>query len=252
MGTENTWVSFFDAHAPVYDENVFTKNTVQEVDFLLDELQIAPGARLLDLGCGTGRHALELAKRGHRVTGLDISAGMLAQARTKANAAGVCVEWIQGDATRFSFADPFDAVICLCEGSFGLLSIGDDALEQPLAILRNVSQCLRPNGTVLLTVLNGYRMSRSSTQEDVEQDRLDPLTMTTVSSVAPTEGYQRISVRERAFVPTEIRLLCRLAGMTVCNIWGGTAGNWTRSKINLDEFEIMVVAQKTAEHTPPI
>ena len=55
------------------------------------------------------------------------------------------------------------------------------------------------------------------------------------------------AVRERAFVPTELRLLFRIAGMSVLNMGGGTAGNWGRRSLDLDEIEIMIVACKTAE-----
>jgi hypothetical protein len=60
-----------------------------------------------------------------------------------------------------------------------------------------------------------------------------------------------VPVRERAFVPTELALLFRLAGMPVLNTWGGTAGNWGRRAIDLDEIEIMIVARKTAEPWTP-
>ena len=80
MTEKNTWEAFFDAHAPVYEDNVFTKNTVREVDFLLEELSLQPGDSILDVGCGTGRHSIELAKRGYAVTGLDLSSEMLARA----------------------------------------------------------------------------------------------------------------------------------------------------------------------------
>lgn len=64
MTEKTTWEAFFDAHASIYDENVFTKNTVNEVDFLLAELGLPTGGSVLDIGCGTGRHSIELAKRG--------------------------------------------------------------------------------------------------------------------------------------------------------------------------------------------
>ncbi|UEC43101.1 MAG: hypothetical protein METHAR1v1_1080006 [Methanothrix sp.] len=53
---------FFDAHAPIYYDNVFTKNTLQEVDFLIEELALPPAGSILDVGCGTGRHSIELAQ----------------------------------------------------------------------------------------------------------------------------------------------------------------------------------------------
>ncbi len=244
MTSSSSWETFFAAHAAAYDDNVFTRNTLKEVDFLLEELQVSPGGRILDVGCGTGRHSIELARRGFGVTGLDLSAAMLAIAKAKAEAAGVRVDWVQANATQFSFDEPFDAAICLCEGAFGLLGVGDDAIEHPLAILKNISRSLKAGAKVLLTVLNGYRMIRTHKQEDVEQDRFDPLALAQTSGAVPAEGHPPTRVTERAFVPTELVLLCRMAGLTVLNIWGGTAGNWGRRKIDLDEIEIMVVARK--------
>lgn len=244
---KSAWELFHDLEAPIYDESCYTQNTVKEVDFLIDELGLSPGDSVLDVGCGTGRHTVELARRGYSMTGIDLSTVMLEQARDKAKAAGVQIEWIRGDASQFSLEKKFDAVICLCEGSFGLLGSGDDAIEQPLAILRNVSHSLKPKGKTLFTILNGYRMIRASSPDDAEQGRWDPLTLTTVTECSPKEGLPAIRLRERGFVPTEISLLFRLAGMPVLNIWGGTAGNWGKRTIDLDEIEIMIVAQKIVE-----
>jgi SAM-dependent methyltransferase len=244
---KSTWERFFDAHAPIYEENVFTKNTVQEVDFLLAELDLPPGGSVLDVGCGTGRHAIELAKRGYAVTGLDLSTEMLAQAGGAAQGAGVQVQWIHGDATQFSFSETYDAAICLCEGAFGLLGQDDDPIDQPLSILRNVSRSLKPQARAVFTVLNAAAMLRRCHNEDVVRGRFDPLTMVESSEHAPREGLPAIAIRERAFVPTELTLLFRLAGLPVLNMWGGTAGNWQRATLDLDEMEIMVVACKTAQ-----
>src|SRR5260221_7397314 len=101
MPTTNQWETFFDNHAPHYMRNAFTRDTLAEVDFLLDVLQPAAGSDILDMGCGTGRHAIELAKRGYLVTGVDISRGMLAEAGRAAREADVGVEWILADASRF-------------------------------------------------------------------------------------------------------------------------------------------------------
>ena len=82
------WQEFYDRHAPRYDENPFTQNTRVEVDFLFEVMSLRPGMTLLDVGCGTGRHAVEMARRGLLVTGIDISEGMLEQARRRAAEAG--------------------------------------------------------------------------------------------------------------------------------------------------------------------
>jgi SAM-dependent methyltransferase len=203
------------------------------VDFLLEELSLQPSGWVLDVGCGTGRHSIELARRGFNVTGLDLSSEMLARAADAAKAAGANVEWVHADATRFSLPKKYDGAVC-----------------QPLSILCNISRSLKPQANAVLTVLNAAAMLRKSTNMDVAEGRFDPLTMVESSVYPPREGLPALPVRERAFVPTELILLFRLAGMSVLNIWGGTAGNWGRRTLDLDEIEIMVVARKTAEPEP--
>lgn len=88
-------------------------------------------------------------------------------------------------------------------------------------------------------------MLRRYQNQDVAEGRFDPLTMVESSEHMPQEGMPAVAVRERGFVPTELVLLFRLAGMSVLNIWGGTAGNWGRRPLDLDEIEIMIVAGKT-------
>ncbi len=247
MTEKTTWETFFDAHAPVYDENVFTKNTLKEVDFLLDELGLSTGGSVLDVGCGTGRHSIELARRGYSVTGLDLSAEMLAKAAAAAKTAAVDVEWIRSDATSFSLPNKYDAAICLCEGSFGLLSQMDDPIAQPLSILCNISRSVKPRARVMATVLSAARMLRAHSNEDVAAGRFDPLTLVESAESSPREGLPAVTVRERGFAATELNLLFHLAGLSVVNMWGGTAGNWGRRILDLDEYEIMIVATKTAE-----
>lgn len=244
MPDKTAWERFFDAHAPVYEENCFTKNTLREVDFLLEELALPRGGTVLDVGCGTGRHAVELARRGYAVTGLDLSSEMLARAAVAARAAGVEVDFVRANAADFVLPGRFDAAICLCEGAFGLLGRDDDPVGQPLAILRNVARCLRPRGRALFTVLNGAAMLRRHQDADVAAGRFDPLTLVVSSEHPPREGLPAIAVRERGFLPTELTLMFREAGLPVISMWGGTAGNWGRRPLELDEFEIMVVAGK--------
>ena len=246
MTARNEWKEFFDAHAPVYMENVFTKNTVAEVDFIIKELNLTGGSTVLDIGCGTGRHAVELARRGFRVTGLDLSAGMLAQARKAAETAEVDIELIQADASAFDLDRLFDAAICLCEGAFGLLGSGDDPAAHDLAILHNIHRSLKPGGKFMLTALNGFKLVRQYSDQDVASGRLDPVYIIERSDAEyhTPAGKKSISVTERAFAPAELLLMLRTSGFFVNHIGGGTAGNWGIRPIQLDEYEIMVIARK--------
>ncbi len=246
---KNVWEEFFDGHAPEYMKNVFTKNTKAEVDFLIEELNLANGSSILDIGCGTGRHSIELARRGYQVTGIDISSGMLAEAKKSAATAGVEVEWVKADASRFISQTTFDAAICLCEGAFGLLSTEDDPLDHELSILKNINRALGPRAKVIFTVINGLASVRKYSQEDVEKGKFDPTTMTTVylMELETGGGKKKLSVRERGFVPTELVLMFRQAGFDVENVWGGTAGKWGRRTVDLDEMEIMIVAHKSID-----
>jgi 2-polyprenyl-3-methyl-5-hydroxy-6-metoxy-1,4-benzoquinol methylase len=244
----NEWKTFFDNFAPQYMQEIFTRNTLAEVDFLIEELQLASGCSILDMGCGTGRHSVELAKRGFRLTGVDQSSGMLAEAKKAARVAGVQVEWVQADATQYRSPEFFDAAICLCEGAFGLVSASEDAEAHDRSILRNISAALKPGAPFLLTALNGLRAIRHHTQEDVEQGIFDPLTLveTSVMQVDTPQGKQSITLHEKTHLPHELVAICREAGLEVLHVWGGTAGNWQRQTLNLDEMEVMIVARKAA------
>ena len=243
---KNNWEAFFDVHAPHYMSNGFTRNTRTEVDFIVDEFQLPAGGTILDVGCGTGRHSIELAKRGYKVTGVDISAGMLAEAKKAAAAANVEVEWIQSDAVAFSPAESFDAVICLCEGAFGLVGKEEEPIQHDLAILENIHKGLKPQGRFILTTLNAYAKIRSLTQEDVDSGRFNPVTMIEhyIDEWDMPEGKKQVEVKERRYFPAELKEMFHQAGLLVENIWGGTAGNWERKNIKLDEIEVMVTAAK--------
>ena len=251
LTTRNPWKEFFNGHAPVYMNNVFTRNTVAEVGFLIEELNLAPGSKILDIGCGTGRHAAELAKRGCQVTGLDISTGMLAEAQKATREVAVMVQWIHADATRFALREEFDAAVSLCEGAFCLLGMDDDPQEHDLVILRNIHAALKTGSSFVLTTLNGFAKIRKFTQEDVRTGRFNPMTLIetfTVEYDTPS-GTKKILVRERGYLPQDLCDLFRQTGFRIDHIWGGTAGNWARRQIDLDEMEIMVVAKKSSATT---
>jgi cyclopropane fatty-acyl-phospholipid synthase-like methyltransferase len=242
----NPWERFFDAHAPEYMNNVFTRNTVAEVEFIVRQLNLPTGSKILDVGCGTGRHSVELAKRGYRMTGIDLSSGMLAEAAKVAREAGVEIELIHCDATKYETSQRFDAAICLCEGAFALHAPDEDPIEHDTAILTNIHAALKSGAQFIITTLNGFKKIRSFGCEEIAKGIFDPLTITeTIEMEFETpEGKQSVTVRDRGYVPTELRLMLQQCGFAVQDIWGGTAGHWAKRAIDPDEFEIMVIARR--------
>jgi len=241
-----SWQAFFDAHAEHYDKNPFTANTTAEVDFFLGLFPIAKGARILDVGCGTGRHSIELAKRGYRVTGLDLSSGMLAVATEKAKTAGADVEFVQGDATTFELPNKYDAALCVCEGAFGLIGGGDDPDTHDFNVLKQIAAALRSGGGFLLTALNAYAPIRRFTNENIQSGAFDPATMIAEyeDEWDLPEGKKSITVRERLFIAPEVTRMLKEAEFRVNAVYGGTAGNWGRRPIELDEIEMMFVCSR--------
>jgi cyclopropane fatty-acyl-phospholipid synthase-like methyltransferase len=245
----NEWITFFDRHASKYMEEVFTQNTAFEVKFILAELALPPGSSILDMGCGVGRHAIEFAKNGYGAIGVDISSGMLNEASRRAAQAGVEVEWVQADASRFRLMEEMDAAVCLCEGAFGLLGSADDPFSHDLAILKGIHASIKPGSKFILTALNGMAKIRKATQDDVDQGVFDPTAQLEMFSLeVETEGVKEsIVLRERGFVPSELRLMLEISGFIVENIYGGTAGAWNREPVKLDEIEIMAISHKESD-----
>ena len=119
--------------------------TAADVAFVQARLQLAPGARILDVPCGSGRHTLVRAAAGYRVTGVDISAEAIGHARRAAAAAGVDVELTVADMRHIPPTGDFDAAVCL-GNSFGYL--GTAGVREFIAALSGAEFALissRPN-----------------------------------------------------------------------------------------------------------
>lgn len=135
---------FNSLYAEHYDHLYAEKNYAAECDLVEAAFARHLGSRpatLLDVGCGTGGHALELARRGFAVTGVDLSASMLEQARAKGGElpAAQRPAWLCGDARDFDAAATFDAAIMMF-AVIGYLNLNDDVLKG----LRNIRRHLKP------------------------------------------------------------------------------------------------------------
>ena len=147
---ESFWAEIypFEFPAPVVDAGV------TQVDKAI-ALSGVRGGDALDLGCGPGRHAIPLARRGFRVTAVDLSAFHLTKARERAEAAQAAVEFVQSDMRAFVRADAFDLAVSLFT-SFGYF---EDPLDD-LRVLRHVHQSLRPGGVLVMDVTSKERLAR--------------------------------------------------------------------------------------------
>lgn len=120
----------------------------REVDFILSQLNVPAGAVILDLGCGQGEICVELARRGYSVVGYDLSVYQLAMAGDHAQLAKQKINFLQGDVREMAFEQMFDAVICW-DTTFGYFEE-----EKNLEVLGRIKNALKPNGRLLMDVMN--------------------------------------------------------------------------------------------------
>lgn len=120
----------------------------REVDFIEHSLGVAPGGAMLDLACGSGRHAVELAGRGYHVVGYDLSVFQLALASDAAQEKAQQINFLQGDMRQLSFEDTFDGIICW-NTSFGYFEE-----DKNIEVAERIFKALRPGGMLLLDVAN--------------------------------------------------------------------------------------------------
>lgn len=146
----NWWqTGFGPGYLALYDA-FLAERTPVEVDQIEALLQLHPPRRVLDLPCGQGRHAIELARRGYEVTGVDLSPYMLGVARERAEATDVRVRWLAGDMREALPGETFDVVLNLFT-SFGYFD--DEADDR--RVVRAAASMLPPGGRFLLEVING-------------------------------------------------------------------------------------------------
>lgn len=150
MGERAWFESFFgEDYFEIYRDVLPDERTAAEVDGVVALLGLEPGARVLDLACGYGRHAIPLAERGYDLTGYDLSPVFLDRARRDAAARGVAVRWRRGDMRELPFDGEFAAVTNLFT-AFGYFEDPEDDLRT----LCGVRDALEPGGRFLLETLH--------------------------------------------------------------------------------------------------
>jgi SAM-dependent methyltransferase len=230
-----TWPEAAEFMGPAYLRYSFTKGTEQEVDFLVDALGLEPGMRVLDVGCGPGRHAHALAARGMQVHGVDISPRFISLAQADAPQ-GASFE--VGDARALSFNHEFDLVMSLCQGGFGLVG------EDDPAVLDNMAKAAKPQtGRIVFSAFSAYFAVRFL--EDTDAFDAATGTNTEHTELRNNEGETRpFALTTSCFTPRELRLLCARSGLHVEHLWSVTPGKYAAVPPNLDTPEFLVVARR--------
>jgi SAM-dependent methyltransferase len=219
------------AHArSAYLRYSFTKGTEQEVRFLTEALGLGPGARVLDVGCGPGRHSRALAQAGIDVVGLDISLPFLQSAGPG--------RWVRADARALPFVRrSFDVAMSLCQGGFGLLGGFDDA-----GVLGEMAEVVKVGGRVVVSAFSSYFAVRHMEEGDT-------------FDAAAGVNHERATVRDEAgreadfdlwttcFTPRELRLMAAAAGLVVEGLWSVNPGDYARRPADLDHAEFLLVGR---------
>ncbi|WP_214483018.1 class I SAM-dependent methyltransferase [Bacillus sp. SM2101] len=144
------WQNFFTNDYLKFSEEILTdERTNYELNFLLDNLDLKKGAKILDLGCGQGRVSVPLAKCGFEITGLDASSDLLKEAEKRAERELLNIKFVQLDMRDMAFEEEFDAVINMGT-AFGYI----EEQSEDSKILDKIYTSLKPNGVFIQDLEN--------------------------------------------------------------------------------------------------
>lgn len=221
-----------------YLRNAFTKGTEQEVEFLVRALDLGRGARVLDVGCGPGRHALALARRGIEVLGVDLAPDFVALATDAAAAEGLPAQFAVLDVRNLAFTAEFDAAICLCQGGFGLLGGRDE-----VGVFGRIAAAVRTGGTLAVSAFHAPFAVRHLEPGEA----FDPATgvLHEVATLRNPAGQERpFDLWTTCFTARELTLLAGANGVEVMGIHGVSPGGYRVATPTLDDPELLLVGRR--------
>jgi SAM-dependent methyltransferase len=228
-----------DFVGPAYLRYSFTKGTEQETAFLVDALDLGSGSRVLDVGCGPGRHSHALAGSGCHVVGIDISERFVALAAAEGPTGAV---FARADAHALPVrGEQFDAVISLCQGGFGLPTDPDAPDDAPILIA--MADAVRPGGRIALTAFSSYFMVRHL--EETDDFNAATGVNHELAPVKDAEGDERaFDLWTACYTPRELRLLAAQAGLDVIGLWSVTPGRYEQRAPDIDHPELLLIAKR--------
>jgi SAM-dependent methyltransferase len=224
--------AFWETFGPAMFTEDAWERAAKEVDGLLTLAEVEAGAAILDMGCGPGRHSLELARRGYRVTGVDRTRIYLDEARRRAVDEGLEIELIQGDNRDFERDGAFDFALSL------FTSVGYyETEEENRAVLEVLGRCLKPGGKLVIELMSKEVLARTFSPRDwreledgtlMLEDRKaveDWSRIEATWTVIPPEGARVVhQFTHWLYSAREIRRLLLDAGFSRVSCFGGLDG----------------------------
>jgi len=251
--TPGEWpVAFFDdEYLKIYLHQFTPERTEREVDFIESALGLSPGDPVLDLACGSGRHATRMARRGYRITAVDFNPRYLELAAAEAQRLGVQVEWVACDMRALDFEGRFDGVYSFFT-SFGYYSD-----EENEAVLERIARSLRPGGRLLLDMMNrdwllthpqqrtwSQREDGALLMEEVSIDLRTSRVTSRLTLIMPDQGAGPVKRFDlRAYTCAELGALLRRSGLRVLEVWGGA----DRSEHSTEARRLILLAEKPGD-----
>ena len=245
----------FENYGMKYDNENFTQGTFGECDFIEKEIEYNKETKILDIGCGTGRHSIELSKRGYDVVGIDLSESLLKRAKEKTIEQNLQIVFQKHDARNLPFLRQFDLVIMLCEGAFPLMETD----EMNFQILQNAANALKPKGKLIFTTLNGLfplfhsvkdflASSTETGNATYDNNSFDLMTFRDYSTTYVEDDFgnkKELQCSERYYVPSEITWLLKTLNFTTVDIFGAKLGAFSRTdKLSTEDYEMLIIAEK--------
>jgi SAM-dependent methyltransferase len=237
------WRSWFGpGYLALYDEYLAERTPI-EVDQLERLLGLEPPLRILDLPCGQGRHAIELARRGYDVTGVDLSPFMLKVAEERARTEGVRVRWLTGDMREPIAGERFDSVLNLFT-SLGYFA--DEADDRK--VVGAAAVMLGPGGRFVLEVINGERVIARFQEREwftvgqaavVERRSLDASARRmVVERTVNTPNDTEVSVHAiRLYGGRDVDAMLRSAGFNRVDLYG----DWSGDPLSPESLRVLAV-----------
>ncbi len=220
--------------------------SVPQVEFLIDVLGLNPDHRILELCCGYGRHAINLARRGYNVTGFDLCERALKLARQKTQEENLNIHLVRGDIRALPFRREFDRIYSLF--AFGYFENDYEILK----VLGGASSSLKPGGRLLIDAINGPRILRdfveNAREEEAERYILQERTYDKETKRLRSEWTfiykdtgetNKHTIVERLCSVNELVSMIGSVGLRTLNIYG----DFDKSEYNEDSKRIIAVAR---------